>query len=120
MGAAALEYGMPRESVPDIQLVPRRQPNLQGDYPDYHVYAGEQLVGRIYQSHNKGWNWAINSVSFDDTVGWTMHGHTPDMAQAKYCLRLAFDKYLPWALAIGKDDPKFRRVDQDLRRMGAR
>jgi hypothetical protein len=36
--------------APKIDLVPRRQPDLGGSRPDYHVYAGEQLVGRIYES----------------------------------------------------------------------
>jgi hypothetical protein len=59
-------------------------------------------------------------VLFDNTVGWTMQGYTPHLAQAKYCMRLAFDKYLPGALAIQRGDPKFRCVDQDLRTVGAR
>ena len=40
-------------SASPIQLVAKREEDLQGAMPDYAVYAGEQLVGRIYQMHQE-------------------------------------------------------------------
>jgi hypothetical protein len=108
------------DPIPEILLVPRRQPDLQNGHPDYHVYAGEQLIARFYQVNSTGWVWSINGVLFDSTVDWPMKGHASDLAEARRCVRQAFDKYLPWALAIPKDDLKYLRVSQDLRQMGAR
>ena len=48
---------------PHIELIARRRQDLEGGYPDYHVYAGEQLVGRIHQCHSTAsrehWFWGI-------------------------------------------------------------
>jgi len=66
-----------------IDLVPQRQDNLQGGKPDYLIFAGAQLVGRIYQSHLSGlgesWFWGVNGVTVDMTVQATMHGHATDL-----------------------------------------
>src|SRR5690349_194374 len=104
----------------DIVMVPRRQPDLREGRPDYHVYAGEQLVGRVYESSPGVWFWALNAILYDSTVDWPMKGHVPSMYDARRCMRQAFDVWLPWALGIPPSDPKFPRMDQDLRRIGAR
>ena len=50
-----------------IRLVAKRQDDLPGGKPDYLVYAGSQLVGRIYQTHLTGssetWFWGINGLT---------------------------------------------------------
>ena len=62
-----------------VALVAKRQEGLHGGKPDYFVYAGSQLVGRIYQTHLKGssenWFWGINGLTVDVTVGAVMQGH---------------------------------------------
>ena len=50
------------KQVSDIALVARRQPDLDQGHLDYHVYAGSQLVGRIYEIAPGHWKWAIKSV----------------------------------------------------------
>jgi hypothetical protein len=57
---------------PRIELVARREPDLQSGHPDYSVWAGEQRVGRIYQQRSQGreqWFWGRNTVTLDLTVG---------------------------------------------------
>ena len=58
---------------PRIELIARRGQDLQGGYPDYHVYAGEQLIGRIHQCHSTAsrahWFWGMHTVTIDLTVG---------------------------------------------------
>jgi hypothetical protein len=33
----------------NVELVARRQTDLDQDFANYHVFAGSQIVGRIYQ-----------------------------------------------------------------------
>ena len=117
---ATRQRGAAMAIAPEIDLVPRRQPDLGGSRPDYRVYGGEQLVGRIYKSSPGVWFWGLNAIMYDSTVDWPMKGHVPSLDDARGCMRQAFDVWLPWALAIAPDDPKFLRVDQDLTRVGAR
>jgi hypothetical protein len=106
--------------APEIDLVPRRQPDLGEGRLDYHVYAGEQLVGRFYESSPGVCFRGLNPVMYDSTVDWPMKGHVASIEDAQPSMRRAFDVWLPWALRIAPGDPKFSRVDQDLRRVGAR
>ena len=91
-----------------IELVPQRQDDLQGGRPDYFIFAGAQLVGRIYQSYLSGlgasWFWGVNGLTVDMTVGAVMHGHATDLQDAKAKLRTAFDRWLEWARAMPADD----------------
>jgi hypothetical protein len=61
-----------------IDLVAKRQEELHSGKADYHVYAGAQLVGRIYQTHLTGssenWFWSVNGLMVDRTVGAVMQG----------------------------------------------
>jgi hypothetical protein len=104
-----------------IDLIPRRQEDLHGNRPDYLVYAGAQLVGRIYQTHLSGlgasWFWGVNGLTVDMTVGATMHGHAADLQDAKAKLRTAFDRWHQWAMAMPADDLKHPRLAAELKRM---
>lgn len=110
--------------VPRIELVPRRQEDLQGGNPDYHIDAGALRVGRIYRTHfhsaSEGWRYGVNGVMVDFTVGVPLQGYAASFEDAKSKLREAFDIYLAWALALPQSDLKFPRVDRDLKAMGAR
>ena len=81
-------------------------------YPDFHVYAGSQLVGRIYQTlftgTSQGWSWGVNALTVDLSVGAVMHGYAADLLDAKTKLRAAFDRWIEWAEAMPKDDLKYR------------
>ena len=48
-----------------VELGARRQPDLDQDFANYHVFAGGQIVGRIYQQARSPdqWRWAINSTA---------------------------------------------------------
>jgi len=64
----------------NVELLARRQPDLTQGYSDYHVYAGAQIVGRIYQAGPEQWCWAINSVMIDSTAGAGMAGYAAPVA----------------------------------------
>lgn len=102
-------------SASPIQLVAKRQGDLRGDRPDYSVYAGEQLVGRIYQMHNERWFWGVNAVTFDMSVGSPMHGFARDLDDAKARLRAAFGRWLLWARAMPQTDLKHPHIAEELR-----
>jgi hypothetical protein len=106
-----------------IELRPVRQEDLQGGHPDYHIYAGTQLVGRIYRhvmlSDRQQWFWGVNAVLLDATIGRPMHGYATDLDDAKHKVRQAFDAWLAWALSIPGDDPKHQRLAQQLAAAGA-
>jgi hypothetical protein len=55
------------------------------------VYAGEQLVGRIYcklrRSDVEQWFWGVNALTVDRTIGIAMHGYATDLDDAKDKLR---------------------------------
>ena len=49
-----------------IDLIAKRQVDLDNGHPDYHVYAGKQLVGRIYKTNLTGagdqWVWGVDAL----------------------------------------------------------
>jgi hypothetical protein len=100
-------------------LIAKRQKDLQGGWPDYAVYAGEQLAGRIYQMHDKSWFWGVNALTVDMTVGAVMHGYATGLDEAKAKLRAAFERWLVWARAVPASDLKHPRIAAELRNMGA-
>jgi len=83
-----------------ITLIARRQEDLHNRHPDYYVYAGTQLVGRIYRTHLNAtadqWFWGVNSVTFGMSIGTVMHGYATGLDDAKTKVRAAFDKWLVW------------------------
>lgn len=103
-----------------FELVARRGPDLDQGYPDYSIYAGAQLVGRIYQARDDQWNWAINSVMIDATAGAGMSGSARSMSDAQAAFRPAFDRWLQWALAVPEADLKYGPLDRNLKAVGAR
>ena len=104
-----------------VALVARRQADLSQGYPDFHVYAGSQLVGRIYQTHfsstAEGWFWGVNALTVDLSVGAVMHGYAAGFSESKTKLRAAFDRWLEWAEAMPKDDPKYPSIAAELKAM---
>jgi hypothetical protein len=106
-----------------IELVARRQPDLHGGHPDYFVVAGEQHVGRIYQTHlsstSDNWWWGINGLTVDLSIGAVMHGHAASLEDALPKLRAAFDLWLVWARAMPVTDLKHRALVEELSAMGA-
>ena len=91
------------QEVPRVELIARRQADLHGR-PDYSIYAGAQLVGRIYQQPDGRWIWAISSIMSDATVGERLSGYADPLDEAKQHFRNAFEGWLPWALAIKATD----------------
>ena len=81
-----------------VALVAKRQGDHHGGKPDYWVYAGSQLVGRMYLTHLTGssdnWFWGINGLTVDLSVGAVMHGHASGLNDAKAKLRAGFDEWL--------------------------
>ena len=105
-----------------VELVARRQPDLDQDFANYHVFAGGQIVGRIYlQARSPDqWRWAINSVMIDSTAGAGMAGYAESMEDAQRMLRLAFERWLAWALAIPPSDLKHGPLERNLKAIGVR
>jgi hypothetical protein len=103
-----------------IELVARRQEDLSQGYPDFHVYAGNKSVGRIYQTHfdstSAGWFWGVKALTVDLSVGSAMHG-SATLADAKTKLRAAFDRWIEWAEAMPRDDLKYPRIAAELKTM---
>ncbi len=78
-----------------IELVLRRQEDLHDNRPDYSVYAGAQLVGRIYPTHFTGvWFWGVNGLTVDSTVEANMQGHAT--VQKHGPLILTNSRHRPW------------------------
>lgn len=106
-----------------INLVAKRQEDLHNGHPDYHVYAGRQLVGRIYRTDltasQHQWLWGVNGVTYDISLGTVMHGYATDLADAKARLRGAFGRWLLWARAIPETDLKHPHIAEELRNMSA-
>jgi len=104
-----------------IELVARRQERLSQGYPNFHIYAGSQLVGRIYQTHytglSQGWFWGINGLTVDLSIGAVMHGYAAGFSEAKTKLRAAFNSWVEWAEAVRKDDLKYSSVAAQLKAM---
>lgn len=103
-----------------VELVARRQADLEQGHANYHVYAGEQLVGCIYQQAPGHWRWAINTVMVDATIGMPLSGYAADMAEAQAHLRPAFERWLEWATAVPESDLKRGPLDRNLRAIGLR
>ena len=108
------------KQVSDIALVARRQPDLDQGHLDYHVYAGSQLVGRIYEIAPGHWKWAINSVMLDATTDIQGGGYAASMEEAQSSLRPSFERWLAWALAVPASDLKFGPLDRNLKAIGVR
>jgi hypothetical protein len=104
-----------------IELLARRQEDLSQGCPDFHIYAGNQLVGRIYQTHftdlSQGWFWGINGLTVDLSIDAVMHGHAAGFSEAKTKLRAAFNSWVEWAEAVPKDDLKYPSVAAQLKAM---
>ncbi|WP_068018928.1 hypothetical protein [Rhodoplanes sp. Z2-YC6860] len=102
---------------------PQRQDDLHGGRPDYHIYAGEQMVGRIYKTmmagNTEAWFWGVNGLTADLSIG-PMYGHTETLEEARAKLRETFDRWLAWARSVSKDDLKYRDITTELWRMGER
>jgi hypothetical protein len=110
-------------SASAIKLVAKRQEDLHNGHPDYQVYAGSQMVGRIYQTHltatRDQWFWGVNAVTFDTSVGAVMHGNAAGLDDAKTKLRAAFERWLIWAKSLPVTDLKHPHIAEELRNMGA-
>jgi hypothetical protein len=107
--------------VPRIDLNSERQENLHGGRPDYRIVAGSMTVGRIYLTMNRDgdqWFWGLNGVVGNRDA--ELNGHAADLKSARERLRVAFDKWIAWALSVPPGDLKFSVLDIHLRRMGAR
>ena len=106
---------------PRIELIARRSQDLQGGYADYQIYAGEQLVGRIYERQaiagRELWFWGLHTITLDMTVGAPMHGYAEGFVDARTKLRAAFDRWLEWALAMPRGDMKYLRISAELKKM---
>jgi hypothetical protein len=104
---------------PSIDLVARR--NHTRDKPDYDIFAGEQLVGRIYLMHvtskAESWWWGLHTICFDSTTRGTMKGYTDSFEKARAEFRVAFDAWLAWAVALPVWDPKQRDLGPQLKKM---
>jgi len=105
---------------PYVDLVPKLRTDLS--YPQYDIFAGEQLVGVIHRNvptaTSEIWFWAINTVMVDSTVGAAMKGYNRGLDSAKADFRQAFDVWLAWAIAMPKWDLKRPRIDKNLKAIG--
>jgi len=73
--------------LPHIELLAPRQEDLQARYPDYLIYAGERLVGRIYcqvggMGRTEQWYWGVQGAFTSMEIG-PLHGHAPSFDHAK-------------------------------------
>jgi hypothetical protein len=104
-----------------VELTARHDPDLQGGRPDYSIWAIEQRVGRIYQTHSfaprEQWFWGVNAVTLDMTVGVTLHGYATSFEDARAKFRVAFDHWLEWALEVPRGDMKYPRISAELMKM---
>lgn len=104
-----------------IDLVARR--DQESGALDFHIYAGEQRVGRIYQYHkistSETWWWGLNTICIDATFPPPMKGYTHTFEEARAAFRSAFDRWLIWAGAVPKWDLKRAHIDENLRKIGA-
>ena len=109
--------------VPHIELLARRQEDLQDRYPDYFIYAGECLVGRIYcqvggLGRTEQWFWGVKGVFTSVEIG-QLQGLAPSFDHAKAQLRTAFDLWLAWAVAVPPSHLSYARIRKDLGEVGA-
>lgn len=105
----------------EIELKARRVQDH--DFPDFHIFAGEQRVGRIYRYHvtnpTETWWWGFNTICCDSTFEHQSKGYTKTFEEARSAFRVAFDHWLVWARAIKVWDLKRAMVDENLRKIGA-
>lgn len=103
-----------------MELIARRVQDH--DFPDFHIFAGEQLVGRIYRYHVtspvEAWWWGISMICIDATFEHQSKGYTKSFEEARAAFRIAFDQWLAWAQAVKVWDPKRRQIDENLRKIG--
>ena len=110
-------------TAPVIELVAKRQEDLQGDRPDYHVYAGSRLAGRIHQNTktlfgSEIWSWGLQGIVTSMEMG-QMHGSAESFEEATTKLRNAFDLWLSWALAVPSSHLSYVAIRRDLHDVGA-
>ena len=110
-------------TAPVIELVAKRQEDLQGDRPDYHVRAGSRLAGRIHQNTktlfgSEIWSWGVQGIVTSMEAG-QMHGSAESFEEAKTRLRTAFDLWLSWALAVPPSHLSYVAIRRDLHDVGA-
>ena len=103
--------------LPHIELLAPRQEDLQARYPDYLIYAGERLVGRIYcqvggMGRTEQWYWGVQGAFTSMEIG-PLHGHAPSFDHAKAQLRTAFDLWLAWALSVPTWQLSCARIRKD-------
>jgi hypothetical protein len=95
------------------------------DRPDYAIFAGKQLVGRIYRvylsSTTETWWWGLHTITFDSSMGppETTKGYTNSLPWAQESLGAAFDHWLAWARAVPRGDMKYERISVELKTIGA-
>jgi hypothetical protein len=108
------------EKPPHIELSAKL--NRTRDRPDYDIFAGEQLVGRIYLLHvtskTESWWWGLHTVCLDSTVPGRMKGYTDSFENARTSFRDAFDAWLAWAIALPVWDAKQREIGPQLKKIG--
>jgi hypothetical protein len=110
-------------TAPVIELTTKRQEDLQGGRPDYHVYAGSRLAGRIYQNTrslfgSEIWFWGVQGIFTSIETG-QMHGSAESFEEAKSKLRTALDLWLCWALAVPPSHLSYVAIRRDLHDVGA-
>jgi hypothetical protein len=110
-----------------VEPVARRQPDLDQGYGDYSIYAGAQLVSRIYQQapSPEHWRWAINTVMIDAPLApggldmlrpWKrLDGRCGRRSTAGFPGRWRYRN--PMALAIPQSDLKYGPLDKTLKRL---
>jgi hypothetical protein len=106
--------------LPHVDLIAKL--NRTRERPDYDIFAGEQLVGRIYLMHvtstNESWWWGLNSICLDATIPGMMKGYTQSLEKAQASFRAAFDVWLAWATAMPTWDLKQRQIGPQLKKIG--
>jgi hypothetical protein len=112
--------------LPRIELVPRLESErLGGDRPDYSIYTGQRMVGRIYLQNvgqftedSEQWFWGVQGVFTSMEIG-HLRGLAGSLDEAKARLRAAFDLWLAWALAAPATHLSYHTISKDLRDVGA-
>lgn len=107
-----MRTGAPAER---IELVSRREPEtVVGGGPDYLIYAGDRLVGRIYQRAEQ-WFCGVQGIFTSMKIG-QLHGLAKSLAKQR--LRSAFDVWLAWALAAPSSHLSYATIRRDLTKRG--
>lgn len=109
--------------MPQVHLIAKL--NRTRERPDYDIFAGEQLVGRIYLTHatskTESWWWGLNTITFDSSLGppEVSRGYVDSLPKAQAAFRKGFDLWLEWALAMPSWDLKHKQVRVELKKIGA-